>query len=135
MTDRTRGVAAATPVAPQADRDADAPRAARAGTAESGGRRRTLWLVHAALLLGAVVMVGPFLWEVLTSLKTLSEATRVPPTILPNSWRWENFSEVFDRLPFSSMFANTVLMTIGRTLGQLVFCSLAAYAFARLEFP
>lgn len=103
----------------------------------SGGRARRpqLWPVHIALLLGAAVMVGPFLWEFLTSLKTLAESTRVPPTLLPESWRWENYTGVFDRLPFALMFGNTVLMTLGRTLGQLLFCSLAAYAFARLEFP
>src|SRR4029078_8742001 len=43
--------------------------------------------------------------------------------------------EVFDTLPFRSMFVNTVLMTIGRTAGQVIFCSLAGYAFARLRFP
>jgi len=110
-------------------------RSARADGPGGGKRRGSLWAVHLVLILGAVVMVGPFVWEVLTSLKTLGESTRVPPTLLPESWQWGNYVEVFDRLPFGSMFLNTVLMTIGRTLGQLVFCSLAAYAFARLEFP
>jgi multiple sugar transport system permease protein len=98
-------------------------------------RRRTLWPVHTVLILGAIVMVGPFLWELLASLKTLGESTEVPPTFVPRAWEWSNYAEVFDVLPFSSMFVNTVLMTIGRTLGQLLFCSLAAYAFARLQFP
>ena len=111
-------------------------RAAGAGRHGTGsGPRARLWPVHLALVLGAVFMVGPFLWELVTSVKTLGEATQVPPTLLPEAWRWENYSAVFDQLPFGTMFANTVLMTIGRTLGQLVFCSLAAYAFARLEFP
>ncbi|WP_219416261.1 carbohydrate ABC transporter permease [Pseudonocardia nigra] len=97
------------------------------------GRQR--WLVHAVLVLGAALMVGPFVWEMLTSVKTLGESTQVPPTLLPQTWQWQNYGEVFERLPFAAMFANTVLMTVGRTLGQLVFCSLAAYAFARLQFP
>ena len=108
-----------------------APQVARRG----GARRSRHWPVHLALVAGALFMVGPFLWEVLTSLKALGESTRVPPTVLPEVWRWENYSAVFDQLPFATMFGNTVLMTIGRTVGQLIFCSLAAYAFARLEFP
>jgi len=91
--------------------------------------------VHLLLLLGAVFMVAPFLWELLTSVKSLGESTRVPPTLVPEVFRWNNYTAVFDRLPFTTQFVNTVLMTAGRTIGQLVFCSLAAYAFARLEFP
>ncbi len=91
--------------------------------------------MHLLLLAGSVLMLGPFLWEVLTSFKTLGEATQVPPTVLPESWRWSNYEAVFTRLPFVDMSVNTVVMTIGRTLGQLFFCALAAYAFARLRFP
>ncbi|MCW3844578.1 carbohydrate ABC transporter permease [Micromonospora yasonensis] len=89
---------------------------------------------HVVLIVGAVVMVGPFVWQLLTSLKTFSETTRVPPTFLPRRWQWSNYSHVFEVLPLGDMFRNTVLMTAGRTLAQLVFCSLAAYAFARLRF-
>lgn len=120
-------------------RPAGAARPTRATGARRSGTgtrpRARVWPVHLALILGAAFMVGPFLWELVTSVKTLGEATQVPPTLLPEAWRWDNYSAVFDSLPFATMFANTVLMTIGRTLGQLVFCSLAAYAFARLEFP
>jgi multiple sugar transport system permease protein len=106
--------------------------------AETGvgrGPRARLWPVHLVLIFGAAIMVGPFLWEVLTSVKTMGESTRVPPTLLPEELQWQNFGAVFEQLPFGNMFINTVLMTAGRTLGQLVFCSLAAYAFARMEFP
>ena len=112
-----------------------AARAAATGTGVERGPRARLWPVHLVLIVGAMFMVGPFLWEVLTSVKTMAESTQVPPTLLPQDWQWQNFSAVFDQLPFGTMFVNTVLMTIGRTLGQLVFCSLAAYAFARIEFP
>ena len=114
------------------------PKTARAAATRTGaerGPRARLWPVHLVLIVGAVFMVGPFLWEVLTSVKTLGESTQVPPTLLPEVWQWQNYSEVFEQLPFGTMFVSTVLMTIGRTLGQLVFCSLAAYAFARMEFP
>ncbi|MEU6263603.1 carbohydrate ABC transporter permease [Saccharopolyspora shandongensis] len=89
---------------------------------------------HVVLIAGAVVMVGPFVWEVLTSLKTFAETTRIPLTFFPHEWQWSNYSDVFDALPFADMFQASVFTTVGRTLGQLVFCSLAAYAFARMRF-
>jgi multiple sugar transport system permease protein len=79
-------------------------------------------------------MVVPFAWQFLTSLKTLSSATRVPPTMGPD-WHWSNYGRVFELLPFGEQFLNTLLMAAGRTAGQLLFCSMAAYAFARLQFP
>ncbi len=89
---------------------------------------------HGTLILGAAVMVIPFAWQLLTSLKTLTNATRVPPTIAPD-WRWANYAQVFELLPFGDQFLNTVLVAVARTAGQLLFCSMAAYAFARLRFP
>jgi multiple sugar transport system permease protein len=90
--------------------------------------------VHTILIASALAMVAPFVWQVITSLKSLSSATSVPPSLLPEG-RWENYSKVFDVLPFGHQFLNTVLMAGLRTIGQVLFCSMAAYAFARLRFP
>lgn len=90
---------------------------------------------HGVVLAAALLMVVPFLWMVLTSLKTLGEATHVPPVILPPHAKWENYRDVLSALPFATLYVNTALMAVGRTAGQLAFCSLAGYAFARLEFP
>ncbi|MEU1117672.1 MULTISPECIES: carbohydrate ABC transporter permease [unclassified Streptomyces] len=106
-------------------------------TGKPAGRRRFdagSLATHAVLSLGALVMVFPFLWQLLTALKTLAETSRVPPTFLPDTWNWSSFDEVFSSLPFREMLTNSLINTVGRTLGQLVFCSLAAYAFARLQF-
>ncbi|GGO37603.1 carbohydrate ABC transporter permease [Streptomyces lasiicapitis] len=89
---------------------------------------------HLVLSLGALVMVFPFVWQGLTALKSLAEVSRVPPTVLPDDWNWSSFDEVFTALPFREMLTNSALATAGRTAGQLVFCSLAAYAFARMRF-
>lgn len=92
-------------------------------------------VIHIILLVGAVIMIAPFLWMVLTSVKTFGESTQVPPVIIPKSLQWENFSKVFTTLPFAMFYWNTIITTICKTVGQLMFCSLAAYAFARIKFP
>src|SRR5262245_19505470 len=97
-------------------------------------RRPTMPGTHMVLTAGALVMVGPFIWQLLTSLKTLPHAVRVPPTLLPDG-QWSNYGQVFGLLPFGQQLLNTVLMTAARTAGQLLFCSMAAFAFARLRFP
>lgn len=96
--------------------------------------RRTGLLVTTVLAICSATMVSPFVWELLTSTKSLGEATRVPPVIVPSEWRWTNFGRVFDAVPFGQQFLNTVIVTVLRVAGQLLFCSLAAYAFARLRF-
>jgi len=89
---------------------------------------------HVVLLLGAVVMVFPFVWQLLTALKSQSEAMTVPVTLLPQEWLWENVAQVFDVLPFAEQLGVSTIVALARTAGQLALCSLAAYAFARLEF-
>jgi multiple sugar transport system permease protein len=96
--------------------------------------RQRLWPVHLVLAVGAAAMVAPFFWQLLTSLQTLGQATSVPPTFTP-SWHWSNYTEVFHSTPFLRQFLNTVIITVARVLAQLLFCSMAAYAFARLRFP
>jgi multiple sugar transport system permease protein len=91
--------------------------------------------VHAALLAGVVIMLAPFAWQLLTSVKSFAESVELPPTIFPTEWRWENYSRVFGEVPFGSMYVNTIAYALLRTVGQLVFCSAAAFAFARLSFP
>jgi multiple sugar transport system permease protein len=92
-------------------------------------------LIHLVLVLGACLFVGPFLWMILTSVKTLGESTHVPPLIFPAVPQWHNYQDAVATLPFIQFYVNTIVMTAGRTLGQLLFCSLAAYVFARIEFP
>jgi multiple sugar transport system permease protein len=96
--------------------------------------RKRLWGTHLVLVAGSLLMVAPFVWQFLTSLKTLPNATHIPPTLIPDG-RWGNYLKPFKLLPFGEQFLNTLLMTAARTIGQLVFCSMAAYAFARLRFP
>ncbi|PZF85896.1 carbohydrate ABC transporter permease [Jiangella anatolica] len=98
-------------------------------------RLRSRHLVtHVLLMAGALLMVSPFVWQFLTSLKTLGESTRIPPTVLPSSPEWGNYSAFFDVVPVGSMAVNSVLALVLRVAGQLLVASLAAYVFARLRF-
>lgn len=93
------------------------------------------WPVHLVLIIGAVIMVIPFVWMLITSLKTFNESMLVPPTLFPQDFQWQNYWKVFTGMNYLGYFTNTVIMTVGRTFGQLLLCSIAAYAFARLRFP
>lgn len=86
------------------------------------------------LLLGAVTMVTPFIWMLSTSLKTHIEAFQVPPSLFPKQPQWENYSTVLSSLPFDRFYFNSLLTSISITIGQLVTCSMGAYAFSRLNF-
>jgi multiple sugar transport system permease protein len=90
--------------------------------------------VHVILLLGAIVMIAPFVLEVVTSVKTFAQATHTPPSLIPHPFHWSNYTTVFESLPFGRQLVNTVVMTLARTLGQVLLCSAAGFAFARLEF-
>ncbi|WP_082676286.1 carbohydrate ABC transporter permease [Shouchella shacheensis] len=80
-------------------------------------------------------MIIPFLWMISTSLKTYLESMQVPPTFWPHELVFENFANVFENGDFLTYYFNTFFVTVARTAGQLLLCSMAAFAFARLDFP
>jgi multiple sugar transport system permease protein len=92
-------------------------------------------VLHTLLVLGALIMAGPFLWMILTSLKTFAETTRIPMAWLPAKINYQNYIDVLQKMSFLRFFANTLIVTVSLTVGQILICSLAAYAFARLDFP
>lgn len=92
-------------------------------------------VVYLLLSLGAVVMIFPFLWSLLTSFKSLSESLKVPPAVFSETWNPVNYKDVWNTLPFTSFFVNTVLMILLRIVFSTILSALAAYAFARMEFP
>jgi multiple sugar transport system permease protein len=88
--------------------------------------------VYTALLGIGWCWLFPIAWAVSGSLKREGEVTE--PRLLPAHPRWSNYTEVFALMPFGRMFFNTVLYAGCVTAGQVFFCSLAGYAFARLQF-
>lgn len=98
-------------------------------------QRVTRIFIYIILLLGAAVMVFPFIWSVLTSFKNLSESLQFPPKFFPQSWLPVNYKDVWEQLPFVDFFINTVLMVLLRIIFAVIFSAMAAYAFARMKFP
>ncbi|MBO0743973.1 MAG: carbohydrate ABC transporter permease [Candidatus Dormibacteraeota bacterium] len=92
-------------------------------------------LTYMVLTLLAVIAVVPFFWMVSTSLKTAVEASTYPPSLWPSAPQWHDYSDVFNAAPFLTFFRNTIFYSLCVTVGQLAFCSTAAFAFARLRFP
>lgn len=88
--------------------------------------------LYAALIAMAWCALLPILWALSGSLKKESEVTE--PTLFPPHPQWSNYGNVFHLMPFWHMFLNTVFYAGCVTAGQVFFCSLAGYAFARLRF-
>ena len=99
-------------------------------------RKISTLLLHIVLIMGAFVMLLPFLWMVLTALKTVSESTSMNPFVFfPKTMQWENFQIVIQQNDFIRLYFNTFTMMVLRVLCAVLFSAMAAYAFARLEFP
>lgn len=92
------------------------------------------FFTYAALTVGAVIMIFPFIWMLLTAFKTNAEVMQIPPTILPAQWNMDSFIKAMDLLPFGKLYINTILLIVGRVVCAVVFCSMAGFAFAKLNF-
>jgi multiple sugar transport system permease protein len=115
----------------------------RITTAEGETRRRVSihvnwWQLISLLLLiiGALIMLLPLLWMFSTSLRATAESYHLPPSYLPTSWHWENYATVFrGSVPMVRLALNSLYVATCVTLGQLITCSMAGFAFGRLRFP
>jgi ABC-type glycerol-3-phosphate transport system permease component len=87
------------------------------------------------LMLFSVFALFPLLWMLTTALKPVGQTFHYPPQWLPKPVTLENFIRVFSQLPFFNYALNTIYVTLLVLIGQLVFCTGSAYAFARLRFP
>ncbi len=81
-----------------------------------------------------LVVIFPFYWMIITSLKTGDEIQALVQTFYPHIVRWENYTEAFQRLDFGTLLRNTLIVGIISTIGTIITTILAAYAFARLNF-
>lgn len=92
-------------------------------------------VLYACAALALAILVGPLLWMLSSSLKPQPEVLANPPTLLPKELRLENYTEVFERVPFARYLLNSLLVATVVTVVALLFHSMAAYSLARLRFP
>jgi multiple sugar transport system permease protein len=100
-------------------------------------RRRTSIgdiLLFILMVFIALIMVVPFFWMLITSFKENGQVLIFPPQWIPNPWRWDNYSYAWSAAKMGLYFRNSAIVTVLITIGQTVTCSLAAFAFSRLEF-
>lgn len=91
----------------------------------------TLYLL---LFTGCAIMLLPFFWMVMTSLKAESEVLRMPPQWIPKDWQWINYVKAWNVAPFGRYFFNSFVIAIITTIGEVITAILAAYAFAKMRF-
>ncbi|MDO5740136.1 MAG: carbohydrate ABC transporter permease [Ornithinimicrobium sp.] len=101
-------------------------------TSESSFRSR--WWLYLLLTFALLLVITPFVWMVLGSVKTTAELRQVPPTWLPESPTLDNFKALFTRLNFGRYFFNSTLVAVVVTVANLLFCSMVGYALAMLNF-
>lgn len=89
---------------------------------------------HLFIYILALIVLAPFIWMVLTSLKDIGEIFVYPPKWLPSKFKFENYKSAFEAAPFGTYYLNSLFVAAAVTIGQMITCSMAAFAFARLRF-
>ena len=98
-------------------------------------RKISTIVIHIVLVLISITMMVPFLWMILTSFKSVTEATAINPfVIFPKLWRTEAFAAVLNNMNFLMLYKNTFLLILFRVLCAVLTATMAGYAFARLHF-
>ena len=110
------------------------PPAQPMSTSASGRRTAGTWWVYVLLILGIVLMVGPFLWMLLGSLKPQAEFLVSTPTFLPKDATFDNYERLFGRLDFPRFFFNSSVVALVVTVGNILFCPMLGYALAKLQW-
>jgi multiple sugar transport system permease protein len=93
------------------------------------------FVLNLLLALGLVLSAGPIVWMFLTAFKPEGEIRQFPPTWWPSTWTLDNFSDLFAAMDFPQFFVNSTIVAVAVTLGNLLFCSMAGYVLAKVDFP
>ena len=92
-------------------------------------------LALAGVLIGAAVMVAPLVWTLLLSIKSNAELMRGSAAAFSGPYTLENYVAIFAGSQVLRWLVNSLIVSLGTTLGVLILCSLAGFGFARLDFP
>lgn len=104
-------------------------------------RMRGMWhrlkslLYHLPIVVVALIVIIPFVWMVSNSFKPGPEVFAYPPTLLPKESTMENYYRLFQVMPFTANFLNSMIVAVVYIVITLFFSSLAGFAFAKYEFP
>ena len=107
-------------------------------TASMTMQRRDMFVKTLVFLILSIIgftTVMPFIWMVLTGFKTELETLSIPMTLFPERFMWENYEDLFNRFNFIRYYRNSLIVVAGITIPQIFLSCLAAYAFARIDFP
>jgi multiple sugar transport system permease protein len=91
------------------------------------------WLMLAFGLVIALPFLYPFWWMLINSLNTAAQIFGAP-SLLPKSWRWANYHDVFIYQPYARHYLNSLLVSGAGTAGNILFGALAGYGFSRMKF-
>ena len=91
-------------------------------------------LVYVLLIFFSILMLLPFVWMLSSSLKPLGEIFSHPPSLFPDTIRWENFTELFDKFPFFTNIFNSLYIAVLYTILATFFCALGGFGFAKYTF-
>jgi multiple sugar transport system permease protein len=92
-------------------------------------------LPRIVLIFFCLVFIAPFYWMVVSALKDVPESTIFPPTLIPRAWRWQNFIDAINFIPFGLFALNSLIITVGATIGAILSNTLIAYGFSRIRWP
>ncbi len=92
-------------------------------------------LPRIVLIVGCLVFIAPFYWMFISALKTNAELTVFPPTLIPGAWAWKNFVDAVNYIPFGLYALNSLIITVGATVGAVLSNTLIAYGFSRIQWP
>jgi multiple sugar transport system permease protein len=92
-------------------------------------------LPRVVLILGCLVFIAPFYWMFISALKTNAELTVFPPGLIPLAWAWKNFIDAVNYIPFGLYALNSLIITVGATVGAVLSNTLIAYGFSRIQWP
>ncbi len=86
-------------------------------------------------ILFALLFIVPFYWMLISAVKSPQEGTRVPPTLIPETFVWQNFADAVSFIPFFLFGLNSLIITLGITIGSILSNTLIAYGFSRIDWP
>jgi multiple sugar transport system permease protein len=97
--------------------------------------RAAYFLFLGVAIVLAIIMITPILWVFFSAAKEAREIVRMPPTLVPQKWHWENFVEAWKSYQVPRMFLNTAIVYVGFVVSRLGVITLAAYSLSRLRLP